>query len=103
MTRRKAKYTFWCVEGIAYGRVDEFPTVEAFLARRYNVTWEEDEREAFFEDWKESHPLAQFLMDERTKVQRSWYRYSYMDGGDLCLDYAKPHTRGAFELWEWGS
>ena len=102
----KVKHSFWIVEGAVYGRVASFPTVEAFLTERYHYgagwSWPQQEADGsvFFEDWKQEHPIEEYIQSERVNVKRKWCRYSFMDGGGLYLDHGEPGSRGAFELWE---
>ena len=98
---RTPKHTFWVADGIRFGRVATFPTAVSFLARIYQVTREEDEENAFYEDWKAEHPFPSFALSEERRVRRAWYCWRFFDGGGLYLDSAQPNTRGAFELWEW--
>lgn len=101
MRSKAPKNTLWAFDGCYYGRVTSYPEPQDFLAAIYRGEGQIDEDHQFYEDWKERNPLEVFIEREERQVRRSWYRYSFMDGGGLYLDDAKPHTRGAFEIWEW--
>ena len=101
---RTPKYTFWIPDdgdGVCYGRVDRFPTPEAFLTRRYNLSYAEDEGHAYYNDWKAEHPLAAFLVSEAPKVTRGWYCWRFCEDNGLSPEVSAQGKRGAFELWEY--
>lgn len=106
--RHRPKYTLWVVEGFAYGRVDAFPDVRAFLEARYNYgtnrgdNW--DDGNILSSEWKQDHPLKEYVASESPKVTRGWYRYTFEEDGDLYLREVNAGGKGAFELWhmrEW--